>query len=295
MEFTDFTELVRNEVEKRTGDGHSVRLVTINKNNGIVLNGITVLNPNCNISPTIYLNDFYDKYQDGTCTIGMITNNIMDIYDRNKLSESIDMDDFFNYEAIKHSIAYKLINTEKNRALLEDIPHVPFHDLSIVFECLVTQKNMVNASVLIRNAHMEYWNIGVEELHKTAAINTPFLRKCDIKNIEEMLACVTGMLDFGGFCSDFPMYVLSNKREIHGAACILYPNLLGDLSKASQSDLFIIPSSIHETLIMPDANPALAEPIKEMIREINKTLIEEEVLSDNLYIYERHTDELRML
>ena len=84
MEFTDFTELVRNEVEKRTGDGHSVQLVTVNKNNGVVLDGITVLSQDCNVSPTIYLNEFYGAYQNGTATIGMITDDVMDIYGRNK-------------------------------------------------------------------------------------------------------------------------------------------------------------------------------------------------------------------
>ncbi len=296
MEFTDFTELVRNEVEKRTGDGHSVQLVTVNKNNGVVLDGITVLSQDCNVSPTIYLNEFYGAYQNGTATIGMITDDVMDIYGRNKLSGNIDMNDFLNYEAIKHGIVYKLVNTEKNRALLEDIPHVPFHDLSIVFEYPVTQGNMDNASILIRNTHMEYWNIEVEELYKTAAINTPVLRKCDIKNMKDVLAEMTGMMDFGDSCSGFPMYVLSNKSRSHGAACILYPNLLSDFSKASQSDLFIIPSSIHETLILTDADPADARQIKEMIREINETvLFPEEVLSDNLYIFEQCTDELRML
>lgn len=92
------------------------------------------------------------------------------------------------------------------------------------------------------------------------------------------------------------MYVLSNMGGIQGAACILYPNLLRDFARASQSDLFIIPSSVHECLILPDADPADGRQIKEMIREINKTEINaEEVLSDNLYIYEQCTNKLRML
>lgn len=296
MEFTDFTELVRDEVEKRTGDGYSVQLVTVTKNNGVALSGITILQEDCNVSPTIYLNDFYGEYRNGTATLGTITDNVMDKYERNKVSKSIDMNDFLNYESAKHRIVYKLISTERNRALLEDIPHVPFHDLSIVFEYLVSQEGIGCASILIRNACMKIWDVDTEELYRTASVNTPVLRKYVLKNMSEVLREVAGVMDFEVQCDSFPMYVLSNESGIQGAACILYPDLLRDFAMASQSDLFILPSSVHETVILPNADPADSEEIKEMIWEVNETAVgAEDVLSDNLYIYERCTGTLRML
>lgn len=291
MEITDFSELVKHEVEKRTGDGYSVQLNSVAKNNGVVLNGITILQEGCNISPTIYLNDFYGAYCRGEATLGMIADNVMDLYGRNKCSGYINMDYFLDYESVKHRIVYRLINTEMNSALLEDIPHVPFHDLSIVFDYLVPQQSMGSASILIHNKFMKIWDIGTEELYKAASINTPFLRKCVLKSMNEVIKSITGTAVF-----DIPMYVLSNTSETQGAACILYPGLLRDFARASQSDLFIIPSSVHECLILPDADPADGWQIKEIIREINETgLSAEEVLSDNLYIYEQCTDKLRML
>ena len=296
MEFTNFTELVRNEVEKRTGDGHSVQITTVTKNNGVVLRGITVLREGCNISPTIYLNDFYGAYRNGTATIGTITDDVMDIYERNKIGKSIDMDDFLDYETAKHHIVYKLVNTERNRALLEGIPHVSFYDLSIVFEYLVSQDNMGTATILISNAYMKTWDIDTKELYQTASINTPVLRKYELRSMNEVLREVAGVMDFGDMCDSFPIYVLRNETGVQGAACILYPRLLRDFAEASQSDLFIIPSSVHETLILPHADPADSVQIKEMIRDINETAVDpEEVLSDNLYIYEQCTNELRML
>lgn len=296
MEFTNFTELVKNEVEKRTGNGHSVRLTTTIKNNGIILSGITVLQENCNISPTIYLDDYYDAYKNGTATISAITDNIMDIYKRNKISKSINMNDFLNYEAIKHRIVYKLINTEKNRELLEEIPHVQFHDLSIVFEYLVSQENIGSASILINNTYLKLWDVDTDELYRIASINTPNLRKYVLKNMKDILRDMIGVMDSGELEDVFPMYVLTNESAIQGAACILYPNLLRDFAKAAQSNLFIIPSSINEMLILPYADSADSEQIKEIIWEVNKTQVAtEEVLSDNLYIYERCTNELRIL
>lgn len=296
MEFTTFMELVKNEAEKRVCGDCSVQLVTTTKNNGIILNGITVLQDGCNISPTIYLDDHYEAYRNGTATIGMITDTVMDTYERNRTGKSIDMGGFLNYASAKEHIVYKLVNTEKNRGLLEHIPHVPFHDLSIVFEYLVLQRDMGSMSILIRNEYMNAWNVDTEELYRTASINTPLLRKYDLKSMGQVLCELADMMDFGDPCDIVPIYVLRNESKVLGAACILYPGLLRDFAAACRSDLFIIPSSIHETLILPDANPAESRQIKEMIREINRAEVAaEEVLSDNLYIYEQSTDELRMV
>ena len=294
MEFTDFTELVKKEVEKRTGDGYSVRLDTVTKNNGVILNGITISQEGCNVSPAIYLNEYYAPYLDGTVTLGLITDIVMDLYNRNKPGKDIDMGYFRDYEAVKNGIVYKLINTEMNRALLEDIPHVPFHDLSIVFEYIVAQQDGESASILIRNAFLKMWGIDAEELYRTASTNTPLLRKYDIKNMNDVIRDITGAM--ANPCDIFPMYVLSNTNGTEGAACILYPDLLRDFAKACKSDLFIIPSSIHECLLLPYADPEEGRQIKEIIGEVNETqLCAEEVLSDSLYFYEQCTDELRML
>lgn len=295
MEFTTFMELVRNEAEKRVYGG-SVQLVTTTKNNGIVLSGITVLQDGCNISPAIYLNDHYKAYRNGTATIGMITDTVMDTYERNKTDRSINMGGFLNYASAKEHIVYKLVNTEKNRELLEHIPHVPFHDLSIVFEYLVPQGGLNSISILIRNEYMNAWNADTEELYRTASINTPLLRKYELKSMGDVLCELEDMMDFGEPFDTIPMYVLRNESKVLGAACILYPYLLSDFAAACKSDLFIIPSSIHETLILPYADPSENGEIKAMIRDVNRTQVAaEEVLSDNLYFYEQSTDELQMV
>lgn len=301
MEFTTFVELVKNEAEKRVRSNCSVRPVTTTKNNGIVLNGITILQDGCNISTTIYLNDHFEAYRNGTATIGMITDTVMDTYERNKTDRSIDMGGFLNYESAKEHIVYKLVNTEKNSELLEHIPHIPFHDLSIVFEYLISQGdmsqgNMGSTSILIRNEYMNAWNADTEELYRTASINTPLLRRFELKSMGEVLCEMEDMMDFGEPCDIVPMYVLRNESKVLGAACILYPDLLSDFAAACGSDLFIIPSSIHEMLILPYADPSESADIKNMIRDINRTAVTtEEVLSDNLYIYELSTDKLQMV
>lgn len=297
MEFTSFTTLVRNEVEKRAGESYKVRLNDVRKNNGVVLKGLTVMQEDSNISPTIYLNSYYEAYEEGLITLRYVVNDVMDTYNRNKVNRSIDMRYFLNYESIKSSIVYKLVNTEKNKELLEDVPHLEFMDLSIVFQCLVTRESSGIASILVHNAHLKLWDVSLEQLYKVARDNTQQLLGYEIKSMKESLCemmyegqseeldCDQYILEME---DNIPIYVLSNKNKIEGASCILYPKLIKHFADAIGSNLYIIPSSIHEVLLLPSNEIIEVRELKDMIREINDTQVKiEEILSYSLYFYDR--------
>ena len=297
MEFTNFTTLVREEVERRTGDNYRVRLNDVRKNNGVVLRGLTVMQDDSNISPTIYLNNYYEEYISGRATLVNVVNDVMDTYRRNKVNQSVDMRYFLNYESVKQSIVYKLVNTEKNKELLEDIPHIDFLDLSIVFQCMIAQEELGRASILIHNVHLKLWDVSVEKLYQAARENTQRLQEYEIKTMAEVLREIvrtenpeeTDDEDYVTELSDnVPMYVLSNKSRVEGAARMLYPNLIRDFADAVGSSLYIIPSSIHELLLLPAGQEEESREIKHMIREINDTQVNaEEILSYSLYFYDR--------
>lgn len=296
MEFTNFTELVKNEVGKKAGDGYKVQTVTEAGNNGTVLTGLVFLQKGYYSSPAIYLEDYYREYTAGTATLDMITDSVMDAYRRNRSYRGFNIGNILDYGTARHHIVYKLVNTERNSALLGEIPSVPFHDLSIVFEYLIPQESTDTgaATILVNNAHMKIWGVSVDELYKEASANTPVLQKYVLEIMGDVLEeMVPGS---GDVCGAVPLYVLTNERKCYGAAGILYPRLLRDFAKASRSDLFVIPSSVHEMLLMPHADPADSEDIKRIIQESNKTLVDaEDVLSDSLYFYEACTGELRIL
>lgn len=297
MEFTNFTALVREEVERRTGENYSVRLNDVRKNNGVVLRGLTVMQDDSNISPTIYLNNYYEEYTSGRVTLLNVVNDVMDTYNRNKVNQSVDMRYFLNYESVRQSVVYKLVNTEKNKALLEDVPHIEFLDLSIVFQCLIAQEEFGTASILIHNIHLKLWDVSAEELYQAAKENTQRLQKYEIKSMTEVLYEIMmeeESKDFDdedcmdGFRDNVPMYVLSNKRRVEGATCILYPNLIQDFADAIDSSLYIIPSSVHEVILLPAGQEEESTEIKSMIQEINDTQVSvEEILSYSLYFYDR--------
>lgn len=296
MEFTNFTTLVQREVEKRAGENYRVKLNDVMKNNGVVLRGITLMQDDSNISPTIYLNPYYDAYENGDTTLGTVIDEVIDTYERNKINRSIDMKFFLNYETVRSRIIFKLINTEKNRELLRDVPYIPFHDLSIVFQCLVSEERFGNASILIHNVHLQLWKVNARELYECALENTPLLQGYELADmntvLEEMKAL--GGIDDGeieDMQQEVPMYVLSNKSRINGASCILYKDILKDFAMVVDKDLYVLPSSIHEVILLPSDGTQESEQLKEMVREINQSQVEkEEVLSDSVYYYRRSDD-----
>lgn len=304
MEFTYFTTLVREEVEKRTGDCYKVRLNDVTKNNGVVLRGLTVTQDDSNISPTIYLNDYYEEYMKGRATLLNVVNDVMDTYQRNKVNQNIDMRYFLDYERVKDSVVYKLINTEKNKELLEDIPHIEFLDLAIVFQCMVAQEDIGTASILIHNVHLKLWDVSVEKLYQAAKENTQRIHKYEIKSMSEVLCEVARVENPEAFdenseetfSDSIPMYVLSNKRRVEGAACMLYPNLVQDFAEAIGSSFYIIPSSVHELLLLPTTHLDESGEIKNMIKEINDTQVSaEEILSYSLYLYDKEERKIMKL
>ena len=299
MEIESFAEIVKDTVEEQLGKEYQVTIRRVNKNNGVVYTGLNVKKEGINIAPVIYLDNHFDQYKQGSSTISEITDHV--VKDGRKKMTSVDVQQFLNYETVRERIVYKLINTEKNKELLNDIPHIEFMDLSIVFQCLVSQKTSGSASILVHNTHMKLWDVTLEMLYQEAKENTQKLMPYEIKSIEETLCEIIKTepqnqygndecmeLSIGNFSDSVPLYVLSNKSKIEGAVCMLYPNLISNFSDTVRSSLYIIPSSIHELLLLPVEDDKDSEEIKGMIRQINDTQVfEEEILSYSLYYYDR--------
>ena len=91
------------------------------------------------------------------------------------------------------------------------------------------------------------------------------------------------------------MYVCTNASKINGAGVILYENLLKDFAQKVGADFYILPSSVHETLLIPVSDQFDVETLKAMVCEVNMTQVApEEQLSDQVYLYSRECDQIRI-
>lgn len=306
MEIESFAEIVKDTVEEQLGKEYEVTIHKVNKNNGVVYTGLHVGKEGINAAPVIYLDNQFEQYKQGSSTIPEITDYVVK---SSKKRVNVDVQQFLDYEIIRKRIVYKLINTEKNKELLNDIPHINFLDLSIVFQCLVSQEASGSASILVHNTHMKLWDVTLEKLYQKAKENTQKLMPYEIKSMEEVLCELIKTepqnqygndesMEFpiGNFSDSEPLYVLSNKSRIEGAACMLYSNLISSFSDTVKSSLYIIPSSIHELLLLPVKEDEDSEEIKGIIKEINDTQVQpEEVLSYSLYYYNRKARKITRL
>jgi len=225
--------------------------------------------------------------------------------DNDRKKENVDMKYYLEYVNVKSNIVYKLINTERNRELLEDIPYIEFLDLSIVFQYLISKKESHLETLLIHNVHTKLWGVTVEELYRAAEENTQKILPYELRNMTDVMDEILEAEGTEEFkqedCMAEPesnklMYVLSNQKSIEGAVSIIYPGLLRDFADKIGSSFYIIPASIHEVLLLPAENPEDRENLKDMVREINDTQMEaEEILSYSLYWFDKDKSEICIL
>ncbi len=296
MEYHLFLREVKGQVAVMLGDGFEVELRTVTKNNSVILDGIVIRRGEERVSPTIYLNGYYGEYMRGA-SIEQITEEIMALYESNNAGIDVDVEFFSSFEKIKDRIVFKLVHYEKNKQLLLQIPHVRFLDMAIVFYYLVCSDELHHASILLHNSHMELWKKEVSELLAIAKQNAQKILEFRINHIEDILREEFGE-EFPEEKSEasIPMYVLSNQSKLNGAACMLYPDVLKDFSDKMESDLFLLPSSIHELIVIPQRCGAKPEELRELVRDTNDNHVEaEEILSYSVYQYSRQQDFIQIL
>lgn len=294
MTYEEFKTVIARQVEQMLPQGASLKLQTICKNNGLKLDGLTITNIESNVSPTIYLNYYYEK-QNLFPDFDTICRDIMLTYEHNRSAEHINADFFTDYNLISSRISYRLINYEKNKELLETVPHVRYLDLAIVFYCLLNFSENSSATILIHADHLKLWNINAAELYHQACQTAPELLPYDFRNINAVLSDTFGSSttqpnqdiekETDAFC---PMYILTNSQKLYGASCLLYPRLLDSIAEKLNTDLFVLPSSIHEVILLPALNRSHCKELADMVTDINRTeLAADEILSDLIYYYSR--------
>jgi hypothetical protein len=302
MDQREFNNRVMAEMAEYLGEGCSTDVRKVSKNNGIVLDGMIIRKTGRAVSPTVYLNGFYEEYQEGV-SFADVMERIIDAYNTHEIPE-FSADFFGDYSKVKTRILYKLINAEKNKEMLEDVPHILWNDLAIVFYYSFPKGEMENATILIRNSNTKMWKVSVDDLRKCSEKNMPELAPDEMVPMSELLEGMLG--ESSGQDSlltaenpgdgRVPMYVLSNRERLYGASAMLYSHRIEALADDIDRNLYILPSSVHEVIILPDEGEGDPEYLVNTIKEVNETQVEpDEVLSDKLYYFDRMTQHITVI
>ncbi len=291
MDYMEFLDSVRDYINETAAEV-TVSVHTALKNNGVRLCGLSFSREGYNASPTVYMENYYEEYQNGT-KVSEIGDRLLSIYYENDLAVRLDMSFFDEFESVKDRLYIKLINRKKNTEFLKEVPYEVFLDLAIVPYVRVYDKRIGNGLIMVRNEHLKLWKKDAKTVIDAAKKNTHDHESFTLKHIMDVLASMGNRPDFAdGDERDFPMYVATNKRMTNGAAVLVMNDKLKEFAQVLGGDYYVIPSSVHE-LILLGKTDSCPDNIDRMIREVNDTQLgRDDVLSDHAYLYSRDDEVL---
>lgn len=291
MEYKEFVEYIKMNAGYIAGEGGNITINHVIKNNGCEMDGLVIMEKGKDIAPTIYLDSFYELYTNGE-NIKNIIRQIEVIYEQNKNNVTFDVNILKHFDTIKDKIVYKVVNYISNDKLLEQVPHKRILDLAVVFYCLLDNEYGRSATALIYNNNLKNWNVTIDDVYKAALKNTPDLLHSKISSMAALFEkCGVNVdgeeVDLKDYVPS-DMYVLTNESKLNGAACILYENVLYDFAQKLGADLYILPSSVHEVILLPKLSMFEKDELVNMVKEVNtEGVAADEVLSDHVYEYNR--------
>lgn len=292
MTYEEFKIAVTAEVVNQLGEEVNVTTQTIQKNNGVSIDTISIMEKGYNMCPSIYLEDMYQHYVEEDWSLKKVAEWAIRIHEAGKKMCVLPDDFYMTYEKVRKRVCFRLVNYEKNRQLLNEVPHDKVLDLAVVYYYSVEPEYLEHATMLIRNVDLQRWKIHIDELRDDAKRNTPYLNDWELITIWDLVESM--LLERGVKLPErlkedesITMYILTNEERYFGASCILYPHVLESIADRLNSPFYILPSSIHECIIKPVSEHYTQESLSEMVREINESHVDEkEVLSDRAYYYD---------
>ena len=299
MNKEQFTNQLKERLEEITGC--KVEIQHNIKNNGLKLTSITLMHEESNIAPNIYVESYYELFKAGE-SLEKIIEMILETEEKHQINRNFDVRRYLEFHNIKSNLRFKIINTERNKELLEEIPHLNIMDLSKVYFVEVDMPEIGKGTMLVKNNLMDLWKIDFEELDRIATEMTQQHSKLSVINMKDFIIAqmanmeLEDMIDFE--MENIPMYAITNQERVFGAACLLYDKLLQEFAEDLEDDLVILPSSTHEVIVLPanTGNSRGVDYLKGMVKEVNSTQVSpEEFLSNNIYLYRRATNQIEIL
>ncbi len=292
MLYETFLQTVTQQMQQRLGSHYQLEIRSVPKNNGLVMDGLSFFTGGSRVSPTIYLNPFYQKYRSGI-PMEQILAEITGLYARSGLPLAFDPAQLEQPSFVRPRIAYKLIHAASNTRLLSQIPCRLMMDLAKVYYLYLGENEGSQMTIPISRQHLRLWNMDESELDRLAEVNTPRLFPAQICSILDLLSLSENLIHPGE--NPIPFYVLTNQAGLGGAACMLYDGILKDFADQMESDLLILPSSIHEVLLLSFKDDDQIGQLCQMVSDINSLEVpEDERLSNQVYQYSRATERLSL-
>lgn len=292
MTYNEFKNMVNEKILEYMPDefrNHELITFPVEKTNA-TLDGLSIKNDG--ISPIIYINDMYQAYLQGDDLEQVLRNTCDLIVERYDEAPSIKMD--ATRENLKEKIVFRIINTQMNLSMLEHVPHRAFQDLSIIYEIVFYQDDML-CEIKVTHDIAKTIGMNEEKLFHCAYINTKRMFPIVVRSVLDILRENFIVESTPCLPMDKDLWAITNVQNYYGAASMLYEDRLYELAEKLESNLYILPSSVHEVLAIAE-DIAEPEEIMEAVSYVNTDVVEyEELLANSVYFYDRNTRQITMV
>lgn len=210
---------------------------------------------------------------------------LMKIVDR---TPQFDVREMSDYESMKSKLMLEVIPQKGNEDRLENIPHQKVEDLALIYRLDMGDSIGGKMTSVITNQQLEAFGITAEQLHQDAVENAPVTHPASLRSMQEVMAEMMGMEPEETMPGEPTMLVATVEGSFMGASVIQYPGFMEQASEKIGGDFFVLPSSIHEVLLIPDEEKTDFHELASMVQSINESQVAPaERLSDNVYHYDK--------
>ena len=274
--YEEFKEALTKNMKERLGKEAEVTVHTVAKTNHTEEH-ITICFPETKVAPSVNLRAIFREYEKSG-NIDTVAENLMEMFSR--IPEGFQMP-MLTVEEAKENIFYQLISKEKNEALLKDCLYREVPDTDLVM--ILRWKCGEDATFIVKHDIAEHLNLPESELFRFADDNLAS-KHCIFQGINEMLAGMLGFDEDDIPDVDFGLYVLTNADKQYGATMMLRADAIDMVRQKLGCSFYILPSSTHEVLIVPDRDELEPETLRAMVKEVNQTEVaDSDVLSNHIY------------
>ena len=193
-----------------------------------------------------------------------------------------------DYESMKTNLMMELIPQKGNEERLAEVPHQKVEDMALIYRMDMGDSPGGKMTFVVTNQSMLAYGITAEQLHEDAMANAPESHPASLRSMREVMVSMMGMAPDLPMPGEPVMLVATTRDSFMGASVIQYPGFMEQAAEQVGGDFFVLPSSIHEVLIIPDDGRQDYHELEALVQSINQAKVAmADRLSDHVYHYDQ--------
>ncbi len=262
--------------------GISVETVNVDKLQNSSYRGLSIKEAGTDVAMTMDMMPVFEEIQEGRSKELVLGSFAREVRKRMEEMPNFDVGVIRNYDVMKENLSIQMVSIQGNEKMLSDVPHKVMADLAAVYRIQVGR----DTSFLVTNDMIRSYGITEARLMVDAEKYAPQHAPLSIRSMAEVMA---EMMPPGMELPDQEpkMFVATVQEQAYGSGVLVYPQFMEMAEDRLEGDFFVLPSSVHELLLVPDNGEMKWRELEEMVKTVNATTVDpKEQLSDHVYHYD---------